>query len=66
MELITLGTGIVIGLLLNPIKQKIIVEVENHKKTQEQGKAQFYEPMSDKEKFEKSGNLDELLESYKK
>jgi hypothetical protein len=52
--------GIVIGLLLNPTKVKIIEKVEEYKETPK-GKTQFFESITPKEKFKQAKNITDLL-----
>lgn len=53
--------GIIIGLLLNPAKEKIVEKIETRTIFRE--KAQFVESVSGKEKFEKAEEINDLLES---
>lgn len=52
--------GIIVGLLINPTKEKITKYMETINKD-DWGKSQFIEPISLEEKFKKSKNIDEML-----
>lgn len=62
MELIVLLLGVIIGLLLNPVKGKVVEKAVLIKETKlPKAKTQFVEPISGKEKFEKANNISDLL-----
>jgi len=62
MNLIILVCGIILGILIRDIKFetiKIIEEIKKSNKNKEETK--FFEPLSEKERFEKASNINELL-----
>lgn len=59
MELLALG--VIIGILVNPAKQKIVQIIEAERSKVRPGETQFIEPVSYKERFEKSKTIDDLL-----
>lgn len=66
MQLVTFGVGIIIGLLVRDVKLKTAEKFENYKEWKKTngiffGKAQFGEPISEKEKWENANNIDDLL-----
>lgn len=56
--------GAIIGLLINPAKEKIIRILHEYKEREENKEtAEFYEPLSQKEKFEQAKNVNQLLDN---
>ena len=58
--MILLALGIIIGLLLNPIKIKVIEKTEEYKEVPK-GKTQFFESITPQEKFKQAKNITDLL-----
>ena len=52
--------GIIVGLLVNPSKEKVVNYIKV-KKSSEKGTTQFIDPISIEEKFKKSKNIDEFI-----
>lgn len=54
--------GVLIGLLLNPTKTKVINIIQEYKKEHEsKSETQFFESITYKEKFQKAKSIDNLL-----
>ncbi len=59
--------GLIAGMLIRDIKcfaQRVLEEAQKNLetgKTEKAGKAEFYEPISEKEKFEKAKNISENI-----
>ena len=58
--MILLALGIIIGLLANPAKIKIIQVMDDFKE-QPKGKTQFFESITPQEKFKSAKNITDLL-----
>ncbi len=58
---IYIALGIIIGLLLNPAKTKIVEKVVEHWFDNPTGKTQFLESVTPQEKFKAAKNIDDLL-----
>lgn len=54
--------GIIIGLLLNPAKQRIVEKVKEVYVEKFSEKAQFLNPVTDQEKFDNADDISDLLE----
>lgn len=52
--------GVIVGLLLNPAKTKVIEKLEKYKEIPK-GETKFFESMTDKEKWNKAKNINDLL-----
>ena len=54
--------GLIIGLLLNPTRQKLqLVDAEIEKLMDKETKSEFFEPMSDKDKFISASNIEQQI-----
>lgn len=60
MDIILFILGLILGLLINPIKV-IVKEVIEEQKSIPKGKTTFIEPIGDKERFDKAEVIDDLL-----
>ena len=58
--MILFALGIIIGLLLNPIKTKIVEQIDDFREVP-QGKTQFLESITPKEKWDKAKNINDIL-----
>lgn len=60
--MILFSLGLIVGILVRDIKIKSIETFEQYKKNQEnKGKAEFFESVTPKEKFDNAITVDDLL-----
>ena len=60
--MILLALGVIIGLLINPIRKKIEIKLNQDAFVGvPQGKTQFFDSVSNKEKFNKAKDLGDLI-----
>ena len=62
--MIHLSLGIIIGILLNPSKEKIIKIIHEYKEREEnKGESKFFEPKDFNEKFKEAQSIEDLLDN---
>lgn len=63
MQFVIFLLGLIVGILVRDIKLKTLEKIENFKKTQEnKGETKFFEPVTDKEKWDNAQTVDDLLD----
>ena len=62
--MVLFALGLIVGLLLNPAKQKAFkILHEYQKEIENKGETKFFEPITEKEKWENAKSVDDLLDN---